>query len=221
MQEIFITPEINVAVRISSRAKRIQIFIDSSQRPWLVVPRGISIDKAKKFLDEHKAWVMAHVANPKLKDESEITILGKSYQIMHSLDRVTQIRIEGEQLILPQKGMPYKMRLQQFLDEILFKEVLDYIDDTWRLVGKRPNKVTLRSSNSRWGSCSSEGNIMISRKLVFSPLHVVQYVVLHELCHLIEHNHSKRFWDLVQSIRPDYKLAEKWLKLNGRGMDVL
>ena len=76
-------------------------------------------------------------------------------------------------------------------------------------------RITIRNQRTRWGSCSSKGNLNFNCLLMLTPPHVMDYVVVHELCHLKQMNHSKAFWDLVESILPDYKKSKKWLKDNG------
>lgn len=76
------------------------------------------------------------------------------------------------------------------------------------------NRITIRSQRSRWGSCSSNGNLSFNCLLMLVPQEVLDYVVVHELCHLKELNHSKRFWAEVEGILPDYRLHKKWLKEN-------
>lgn len=79
--------------------------------------------------------------------------------------------------------------------------------------------VKLKYTSSRWGSCSSKGNLNFSTRLLFAPEEVVDYVIIHELAHRIEMNHSPRFWKLVSDAMPDYKKHEKWLKINGKDCD--
>jgi predicted metal-dependent hydrolase len=79
---------------------------------------------------------------------------------------------------------------------------------------KKVNTVALKHTRSRWGSCSSRGNINLSTRLLFAPTDVQDYVIIHELAHLAEANHSPRFWKLVREAMPDYKNKEKWLQDN-------
>jgi predicted metal-dependent hydrolase len=76
-------------------------------------------------------------------------------------------------------------------------------------------RVRLRNNVSNWGSCSHDGNLSISTRLLFAPYETVEYVLIHELAHLVEHNHSDRFWKQVERVMPDYKRHEKWLDKNG------
>lgn len=84
---------------------------------------------------------------------------------------------------------------------------------------KNIKSVNLKYNSSNWGSCSTKGNINLSTRLLFAPDEVIDYVIIHELTHLIEMNHSPKFWKIVKSIMPDYKEKEKWLKVNGGNCD--
>lgn len=86
-------------------------------------------------------------------------------------------------------------------------------------IGVGFNKISIRKTLSRWGSCTSKGNLSFSIFLWDMPKHVIDYVIVHELCHRKHMNHSQDFWDLVSVNYPDYKVAEKWLKVNGNKVD--
>lgn len=83
---------------------------------------------------------------------------------------------------------------------------------------KSIKNIRFKNTSSRWGSCSNTGNLNFSTRLLFAPQEVIDYVIIHELAHLIELNHSDRFWDLVEKAMPDYAEQEKWLKKNGGGL---
>ena len=83
------------------------------------------------------------------------------------------------------------------------------------LTGGNYSKITIRDQKTRWGSCSANGTLSFSFRLMMAPPRVLDYVVVHELCHLTHMNHSKDFWNMVESILPDYKEHRKWLKENG------
>ena len=84
-----------------------------------------------------------------------------------------------------------------------------------QFTGGNYHKVTIRDQKTRWGSCSASGTLSFSFRLMMAPPRVLDYVVVHELCHLTHMNHSKEFWNMVESILPDYKEHRKWLKENG------
>ena len=84
-----------------------------------------------------------------------------------------------------------------------------------RLMGVSYRNITIREQKTRWGSCSSEKNLNFNWKLILAPPEVLDYVVVHELCHLKEMNHSKAFWDEVEKVMPEYETYKLWLKENG------
>lgn len=100
-----------------------------------------------------------------------------------------------------------------------------YLDNGKRIIGEKVNhftkqlgvaynRIVLKKVSSIWGSCSHKNNLNFNRKLIMAPHKVVDYVIIHEVCHLVHHNHGKDFWALVRSLDPDYKSHIKWLKQN-------
>jgi predicted metal-dependent hydrolase len=83
------------------------------------------------------------------------------------------------------------------------------------LVGVRVGRISVRSQRSKWGSCSSKGNLNFNCLLLLAPPAVLDYVVVHELCHRLELNHSPRFWAELRRVLPDYEAARRWLRQNG------
>lgn len=92
-------------------------------------------------------------------------------------------------------------------------ERVNYWNDQY--FNKEIKGIRLKLNKSNWGSCSSKGNINLSTRLLFAPDEVIDYIIVHELSHLIEMNHSSRFWDVVAQVMPDYKEKERWLKDHG------
>ena len=90
------------------------------------------------------------------------------------------------------------------------------LDQYSRAIGVRPSRMTVRSQKTRWGSCSSQGGLNFNCLLALTPDNIRRYVVIHELCHLREMNHSPAFWNLVASQMPDYRKAKEWLKTEGK-----
>ena len=88
------------------------------------------------------------------------------------------------------------------------------------LTGGTYTRITIRDQKTRWGSCSSTGTLSFNYRLMFAPPRVLDYVVVHELCHLTQMNHSRAFWDLVASVLPDYRVYRSWLKEHGQELNI-
>jgi len=113
------------------------------------------------------------------------------------------------------KQLLSRVSTQMFLPEIT-KKVHEINDKCFH---KNIKSVNLKYNSSNWGSCSSANNVNLSTRLLFAPKDVIDYVIIHELAHLYEMNHSKKFWDIVSQVMPDYKEKEKWLSEHGRLCD--
>jgi len=141
--------------------------------------------------------------------------------IQASKTEFAEVKVRSGELILlfPEQGTPrQKQRMASKLVArimaIHFKEkVSNRLKELNDLHFQKPlHRVTLKNNVSNWGSCSTKGNVNISTRLLFAPEMVIDYVFIHELAHLVHHDHSDRFWKLVEEKMPDYMQAEKWLK---------
>lgn len=167
----------------------------------------------------------------KYRDGYQFEIAGQNYslQLLYSTNKNHSAKYLGDNVILVKLADGSNEKNSE--DEItrLISRVVAQIcqDDMTRRVleinnmyfKKNIKSVNLKYNRSNWGSCSSSTNINFSTRLLFAPQIVQDYVIIHELAHLIEMNHSSRFWNIVSKIMPDYKSQEKWLKENGHLCD--
>jgi predicted metal-dependent hydrolase len=131
--------------------------------------------------------------------------------------------IQNEIHILLPKGLSEKKEqaeISSLLSQAVGRERLPALKERINHLNNRHfqghvNKISFRHQKARWGSCTSQGNISISTRLLFAPDDVLEYVCVHELAHLIHMNHSKKFWNLVEEVIPDYKTKKKWLRVHG------
>ena len=137
-------------------------------------------------------------------------------------------KIEGNQIFLKLTTKDDEMHKKKAIRHLLSRVISrDFMPDIRRrthelnkLYIQKPIKsINLKYNQTNWGSCSTRGNINFSTRLLFAPDDVVDYVIIHELAHLVEANHSHRFWKIVRDIMPDYKEKEKWLKVNNHLCD--
>jgi len=132
-----------------------------------------------------------------------------------------RVRKVGYRLIVEEKalGLGVKGTVENMPDgrvRIVCEGEKEKIDElNKKYFNKKINKIFFKNHKSKWGSCSSNNNINISTRLLFAPEPVMDYVCIHELAHLVEKNHSGKFWNLVEKAMPDYKDKIKWLRDNG------
>jgi len=207
-----------VAIRVSKRARRLLLRMDAAARRFeLVLPPGLPPETALKFLEAQRGWIAARLdALPQTVPFVEgalVPVFGVPHRIRHFDDPkappVTivdgEIRVRGEPAHLPR-------RVRDHLAHLAARELARRARDHAARIDKRVARVTVRDTKSRWGSCSSTGNLSFSWRLVFAPEDVVDYVVAHEVAHLAEMNHGPRFWKLVRSLTPDTVAPRAWLK---------
>ena len=131
-------------------------------------------------------------------------------------------RLVGEEyhLTLPEPDSDAAVRaaIRSTLSAVALRRIRARLDYYVPRVGRAPGRVAIRDQKSRWGSCSQKGNLNFNWKLIMAPPQALDYVVIHELCHLHEFNHSPRFWALVEAQMPEYEVWKKWLKTHKEDM---
>lgn len=135
-------------------------------------------------------------------------------------------KTETIQLIIPDdiqgvdKNKMIKQLLSRVCTQIFLPEITKRVHEiNDKCFHKKIKSVNLKYNSSNWGSCSSAKNVNLSTRLLFAPKDVIDYVIIHELAHLYEMNHSKKFWNIVSQVMPNYKEKERWLNENGRLCD--
>ena len=211
-------PPIDVTVRHSARARRISLRISGLDgKVSLTVPGAGSMRQAQRFLQEREDWIRQNLeAQPKVLTPnvgSTIPISGKLYNIQQGHGR--RVLISDDAILIP--GPPHLLvsKLKAFLRELARDHLVEASQRHAIALGRPFGKITLRDTRSRWGSCSSEGNLMYSWRLILAPNDVLDYVAAHEVAHLAEMNHSAKFWSTVSMLMPEYEAPRRWLRKNG------
>ena len=214
-----------VSVRHSYRAKHIAIRVNKHKEAELVLPLGGVVDTAYKFLFKHEAWIrkkLVTIYKPTSRYEPEkiLTILGKSYSIKYvDVPNKFSVTLDNNDITVYSLLTNTADVLSQYLKQHLLQEITISVKTLTKAHGfKRYGKISVREVSSRWGSCSQKGSLSFNWRLIFAPPKILNYVLVHEICHLKEMNHSTRFWDLVRNIDPNYKTSILWLKNNGKSL---
>ncbi len=211
---------IPLTTRTSRRARSLTLRIDPAEDAVeLILPRGVSLREGLRFAEEKSGWILTRLAAraPRVPfvEGAAIPYLGEDHVIRHRPEARGGVwRADGA--IHVSGGAEF---LARRLADWLKREALRLIDGRCRAMAaaiERPIKrIRLRDTRSRWGSCSPEGALNFSWRLVLAPEWVLDYVVAHEVAHLVHGNHGERFWRLVAKLTPRVAEARAWLRRNG------
>ncbi|MBT8414996.1 MAG: M48 family metallopeptidase [Boseongicola sp.] len=205
-----------VTIRRNPRARRMTLRVSRLDgRVTLTMPPKTSERAAHAFLRDHAGWI----AKAKAGTAPETVVaVGADVPVEGVLRRIEAGAGRQARIFEDRVEMPSARALMTALKHLARDRALPRVDHYADLVGREVTGVSFRDTRSRWGSCTSEGRLMLSWRLVMAPPEVFDYVIAHEVAHLVEMNHSGAFWDVVQELRPDYRAQKGWLKTDGPGL---
>ncbi len=212
-----------VQVKRSKKAKRVALRLDPVERVInLVVPQRMSLEKAYFFAMEHEQWVRSTLENlpPPIPftDGTILPVFGDTLTLDIRLDETlkrTTTKLHGDILKVRTYQTDPTNRITTYLKKIAHAGLSDLASDKAEQISKTIKNVSVRDTKSRWGSCSQDGNISFSWRLMFAPYHAIDYVVAHEVAHMIHMDHSKSFWNVCEALSCDYKEGKRWMKMHG------
>ncbi|MBP0482620.1 M48 family metallopeptidase [Sagittula salina] len=211
-------PEIAVTVRRSARARRLSLRISQLDgRVTLTLPRAVPEREGAAFLRSKEAWLRRHLSAQCAPVEiglgARLPIEGALHEVVSGAGR--SVRLLDGQVQVPGDPDRVSARLSGFL-KTLARDRLARASDLYAArLGRPYTRLTLRDTRSRWGSCTSDGALMYSWRLVLGHPEVLDYVAAHEVAHLRHMNHSRAFWDEVERLYGDWRPPRKWLKEHG------
>jgi len=214
-------PPIAVTVRRSARARRISLRVSGLDgRVTLTLPAGLPEREGLEFAREKHGWLhkqlSTRVSEVQIRAGVELPIEGRTLTLAHGTGR--RAVVNGECLLVPGPRESIGLRTQSWLKTIARERLVTASDKYATQLGKPYNRITLRDTRSRWGSCSSAGGLMYSWRLIMTPPDVLDYVAAHEVAHLQEMNHSTVFWNVVETLCPDFENPRQWLRTNGAAL---
>lgn len=217
-----------VAVVRHPRARRYTLRVrDASRDIVLTMPRRGSIREARAFAEKNISWIstkVAHLPEPvPFADGETIPLRGIPHLIVHRPSERGTVWIENHEsgdamLCVTGAHAHISRRITDFLKREAKRELSAASHRYAGILGVAIRKIGLRDSTSRWGSCSADGVLSYSWRLILAPAFVLDYLAAHELAHRIELNHSDRFWQVLDSISPDRVRAEAWLRAHGNSL---
>ncbi|MEO9825043.1 MAG: SprT family zinc-dependent metalloprotease [Paracoccaceae bacterium] len=217
--EQFTLSGIEIALRRSSRALRLSLRVSSLDgRVTMTVPKSVSLRDAQGFAQQKADWIAKAVGQchdpVQITPGAQIPIEGALYEVAHGEGR--RARLDSNVLLLP-KGREAPA-LVAYLKLLARDRLMESVTKHAGTLGREFGRITLRDTRSRWGSCSSEGNLMFSWRLIMAAPEVLDYVAAHEVAHLERMDHSPSFWRVVDKLCPDQKVHRAWLRKEGNAL---
>ncbi len=220
MSEVFLPgdPPIPLILRRSARTRRISLRISQLDgRVTLSMPSRLPEREALDFARAKESWIRKHLdargADVAVGLGAEVPVGGRMLKVVAGGGR--RVELAADSIAVPGPEDRVGKRLGAYLKEVARDRLAGASDDYAARLGKSYNRLTLRDTRSRWGSCTSDGGLMYSWRLIMAPPEVLDYVAAHEVAHLAEMNHSAAFWAHVERIYGDYKGPRKWLRQQG------
>jgi len=213
-------PAISVVMRRSRQARRLSLRVSGLDgRVTLTMPHSLELNQALEFLQDRESWLRA--AMTRLPQRCFVTlggdILFKGEILRISESTGARIRVHDAQLLVPPDptGTHTALRVATYLKASARTALVPAAQRFAAQLGRPFSAITLRDTRSRWGSCTGQGRLMFSWRLIMAPPQVLEYVAAHEVAHLKHMNHSRAFWGCVGQLMPDYPLHRDWLSENG------
>ena len=214
----------------NDRARRLTLRIDAGGRGLrITVPPGLSQGQVERFLIRHQGWLEARLEKlpdrPQLRPGVKMPLRGVAHLIVHEPGRrgtVTAATVEGEPaLVVHGERIHLPRRLADHLKREARREIGELVEKHTAAVGRRAKAVRLKDTTSRWGSCTADGTLSFSWRIMMAPPTVIDYLVAHEVAHLKEMNHGPKFWALCRKLCPRTDEAKAWLKRNGGALQAI
>lgn len=243
-----IVDEQKVTIIIEKRKRKtLEIQIKSGVLVRVLAPQRLAIKRIHQILEEKMDWITEKVRQKRVLETkrlseplesdhlNQVMIEGLLKAVVIHRQESTgkqnlpSVTLEGDRLHMTLKGTPsteaedlaqQRIILETFLRQ-LCKTKLDILVPYYaRMLGVSVNRVVVKEQKRRWGSCSSLKNLNFNWRCAMMPDWVFEYIVIHEICHLVHMNHSKAFWDLVRTVDPNFEQAKVWLRKNGMALNL-
>lgn len=216
-------PAIEVRLRRNPRARRMVLRVgQAGLAPTLTLPSRVSLALATAFLADHEAWLRGHLGDGRRQQVGDgFRLAVGDEMLVVRVEAKARLHVADGALVVPGPADRAGIQVAAWLRESARASCAAGVARHAETLGHRPGRITMRDPRSRWGSCTASGDLMFSWRLAMAPAAVLDYVVAHEVAHLVELNHSDRFWAVVARLCPGFAAEREWLRRNGAGLHRL
>lgn len=208
-----------VILKRTARAKRLTLRVEPLGQIFLTVPMRCSDKRLRAFMAQHREWVRQQLDKAlspvPFAAGGTIPLRGEKHLVVHDRHQHGTVHKSEGTLAVSGDAAHLPRRLRDYLKKEAKKDFEKAVAVYAEKLGVKVRRIQIRDTRTRWGSCSSEGVLCFSWRLIYAPPFVLDYLAAHEVAHLRIMDHSPRFWKLVEQLCPDTPQARKWLKANG------
>ena len=214
-------PGIDVLVKRSAKARRLSLRMSQLDgRVTLTLPKGVPDSEGLAFLRSKEAWLRGHLdqrtPDVRIAAGAVLPIEGRDHTVTSGAGR--GVALHPGQVVIGGNPDTLPARLKGWLKARARDRLAEASDRYALRLGRPYSAITLRDTRSRWGSCTAQGRLMYSWRLILAPSEVLDYVAAHEVAHLAEMNHSRAFWDTVGRLHGDWQDQRRWLRDEGSAL---
>lgn len=232
---------IEYEVTRSDRRKTISLIVDPSEGVVVIAPENLKSDTLHEVVRNKVSWILEKQAlmneieaPPKEKEYlsgEKFPYIGRYYRLKvirgDDVEEPHVVLWRGKFLVAISE-IDYTLRREEVVRSALKnwfvsharKRIPERVKMYAPKLGVRPSRVHIKEQQKRWGSCTKNKELLYNWQIIMAPISVVDYVIVHELCHLIEKNHTDTFWRLLKSVIPEYELRKEWLRVKGHRLTV-
>ncbi len=201
--------------------RRLSLRIDNKERKVVLnLPPRCSVRKALDFVEKNRDWIEAHLlavpVSRQFSDGDVISFFGENLKICHCPKAKSGVVREGNVLKVSGEKEFLPRRVRDFIRNETHLKMRELSQQKAARIGCSVNRVTIKDTKSRWGSCSTLNNINYNWRIALAPVEAIDYLAAHEVAHLKHRDHSAAFWECVRSLSPYAESGRRWLKQNGR-----
>ena len=213
--------------------KTASIHIERNGMISMIVPEKLTTKEVEKILEGKRKWIYKNLAEWEELNSRKVTreyvngegflYLGRSYRLRLVYDQDEPLMLkDGHFCLKVEDGKQINPddAFKEFYKSKGLQRIVERVSYFKTMLGVEPKSIRVMDIRNRWATCTPDGKLIFNWKCMMAPLTIIDYIIAHELTHLLYQNHSAAFWNQLDKIMPDYQVRKEWLKANGVGMDL-